>query len=798
MLFHDLRFALRSLLRRPGFALAVVLTLALGLGANTAIFSVVNGVLLQPLPYEEPDRLVSLWPGSTWQRGSLPLLAESNAVYESLAGASLPLRMSLTDRAEPLRLEGVAVTGGLFETLGARALHGRTLAPGDDRPGVDRLAVLSHGLFARHFGGDSSIVGRTIRLDGVEREVVGVMPAGFAFPSPQTELWIPTTMNPGAASEYFGAGSSFEVVARLRDGASLEQADQALRAVMPQVRADYPWPMPEDFGAEATVVKLHERITGDVRPALWILLVSVGFVLLIGCVNVANLVLVRARGRGSELALRAALGAGRRRLATQVLTESLLLAVAGGLAGLALGGFAVARLRAWLPADVPRVESIVLDSRVLLFTFAVALFTGLLFGLAPALRASRPDLQTSLRASRGGGPGRRRVSDLLVAVQIAVTVVLAVGAGLLLRSFQQQTRVDPGFEAASVLTARLAPPTFRYADDAAQRVVYGELLERAGALPSVEAAAVASQWPFTGDDIYGSVFLIEGEPSPGGGEWPSAELHVVVSPGFQDALRLPLLAGQWFDGTESADGLQVAVVSRSLADSYWPNQNAIGQRIQFPGAERWLTIIGIVGDVKVDSLTAEPRGALYQPLSQAGSGPMLLVARTAGDPSALAGSLRGVVASVDGDTPVSAIQPLAALVDESLQRTRFIMLLLGAFAVLALALAAVGIYGVTAYAIGQQQRELATRLALGADPRGLLRWVVRRGVALGLVGVALGLPLALASTQVLSALLFRVSVADPLTFVLAAVLLAAVAATASYLPARRVLGTNPMLVLRAE
>ncbi len=797
LLMKDLRFALRSLRRRPGFTATVVLTLALGIGANSAIFSVVNGILLNALPFSQPERLVSLWPDGVWQRGGFATLVDGDEVYEKLAGYSLPKRFSLTGRDEPLRLDGVEVTADFFSTLGARPLHGRLLQAGDDRPGADRLVVLGHDLFQQQFNAEPSVVGQTIRLDGVERVVIGVMPADFHFPAPETELWIPATMDLSATGQYWGSGGSLEVIGRLRDGVTLQQANSMLSGAMPKVRAAYPWPMPEDYGNAATVVPLRERITGNVRSALWILMVSVGFVLLIGCVNVANLMLVRAGSRSTELALRAAVGAGRGRLMAQMLTESTLLALAGGALGLLLGTLGVSKLRAWLPADVPRADAIHLDGQVLMFTLAMALMTGAIFGLLPALRASRPDLIGSLKESRSGSDSRR-LSHVLVAGQVAITVVLAVGAGLLLRSFQKQQEVDPGFKTDSVLTARVAPPEFRYDNETARRHLYGEIVSRLEALPGVETAAVSSQMPFAGE-IFGSVFLIEGRPEPRGDAWPFADLHAVVSSGFLGALELPLVAGQWFDGSEQADSQSVVVISRTLAERHWPGESAVGKRISFPGrTPRWMTILGVVDDVKLGSLTEGPKGALYQPLGQGATGPMVVVTRAKGDPSALAGTLRGTISTIDGDTPISEVHPLAELVAGSLKRSRFIMFLLGSFALLALALAAVGIYGVTAYSVSQQQREMATRLALGADPQILLRWVVRRGLLLGAVGVAIGLPLAFATTRLLGTQLYRVSVSDPATFAVAALLLAAVAAVASYIPARRVLRTNPMLVLRAE
>ncbi|MEM1180001.1 MAG: ABC transporter permease [Acidobacteriota bacterium] len=799
MLFRDVRFALRSIFRRPGFAATVILTLALGIGANTAIFSVVNGILLNALPFESSEELVSLWPEALWQRGGFQILEERSSLYQSVAGYSLESRYSWTGRGEPRSLVGVAVTSGFFKTLGASPQMGRPFQDGDERPGAGNLVILSHSFFTGPMNSDREILGKTLQLDGVERTVVGVMPASFQFPSPEVELWIPVTMDAGDIGAYWGGLSSVFAFGRLNPGATVEQASASMGPLMNEVREAFPWPMPDDYGASATAVALREQITGDVRVALLVLLSAVVFVLLIGCVNVANLMLVRARSRENELALRAAIGAGRGRLISEMITESLVLASFGGAIGLLIGSMGVRALRRLLPDDVPRVEAIVMDSRVLLFTLGVTLITGLLFGLAPALKASRPNLATTLRENRSGSAQGKRMGDALVLVQVAATVVLAIGAGLLLRSFQKQINLEPGFEPESVLTARVAPPTFRYQTAEAQRQLYNGILDQLEGLPNVESVAVTNQSPFIGT-LGGSVFLIDGRPHPTGNDWPLADFQAVVSPGFRDVLKMPLAEGRWFERSDNSTGQPVAVISRGLAERYWPGQEVIGERIGFPGRTvEWRTIIGLVEDIKTSSLTASPSAALYVPLDQSPAGPMIMMARAAqdGEPTTLSAGVRQTVRTADGDTPVSELVPLATRVADSLARERFTMLLLGAFALLAIVLAAVGIYGVTAYAVAQRQRELATRLALGADPNALMMWVLKRSVRLGAIGVAFGLPLAFVATRLLGSLVYGVSVTDPVTFVAAALVLALVAALASYLPARRALRTDPMLVLRA-
>ncbi|MEO1366708.1 MAG: ABC transporter permease, partial [Acidobacteriota bacterium] len=737
LFFRDVRFALRSILRRPGFAATVILTLALGIGANTAIFSVVNGVLLNALPFDSPEELVSLWPEGFWQRGSYQVLEERSSLYQGVAGHTLESRYSWTGRGEPRSIIGVAVTSSFFETLGANPQMGRPFQDGDERPGADNLVIVSHSFFTGPMNGDQEVLGKTLQLDGVERTVVGVMPASFQFPSPEVELWIPATMDPGNIGAHWGGMGALIVFGRLDPGATVEQANASMATLMQEVRTSFPWPMPDDYGAGATAVALREQITGDVRVALLVLLSAVVFVLLIGCVNVANLMLVRARARENELALRAAIGAGRGRLISEMITESLVLASFGGAIGLLLGFFGVRALRTFLPADVPRVEAIAMDARVLLFTLGVTALTGLLFGLVPALKASKPNLSTPLRENRSGSAQGKRMGDALVLAQVAATVVLAIGAGLLLRSFQKQINLEPGFEPDSVLTARVAPPGFRYQTAEAQQQLYRGILDQLEGLPNVESVAVANQSPFIGT-LGGSVFLIEGRPYPTGNDWPIADFRATVSPGFRDVLKVPLAEGRWFERSDNATGQPVAVISRGLAERYWPGQEVVGERIGFPGRTvEWRTIVGVVEDIKTSSLTASPSAALYLPLDQNPAGPMFVMARAAqgGEPTTLVAGVRETVRAADADTPVSELVPLATRVADSLARERFTMLLLGAFALLAIVLAAVGIYGV--------------------------------------------------------------SVTDPITFVLAALVLALVAALASYLPARRALRTDPMLVLRA-
>ena len=677
---QDLRFALRMLFRSPGFSLVAVLTLALGIGANSAIFSVVNGVLLRPLPYSDPDGLVSVWPDGGFPPGGFLAFRDEARSFSAVAGYAGSTELTLVDDGEPARLEGVATTADLFGVLGVEAALGRTFLPEEERPEGERVVLLGHALWQQRFGGDPGVVGRQLRLDGEARTVVGVMPADFRFPSPSTQLWLPVAFDPSDRIGMWAMGW-LSPVGRLRPGAGLKAAQAEVDAFLPRLREMFPWDMPEEWGRGAAVVPLRDRVVGDVRPMLLILLGAVGFVLLIACANVANLLLARAAARQREIAIRGALGAGRGRLVRQLLTESAVLAAAGGALGLALGVAGVELLSATLPADTPRLAEIGIDGAVLAFTAVLALLTALLFGSLPALRASGAGMEAALAEggrTAGGGRSRRRLAGGLVVVEVALSVVLVIGAGLLVKSFLNVLRVDPGFRTENVVSAMVAPPEFRFPDDEARRDFFDGLQRRLEVLPGVVAAAATSQLPFS-DGIYSSVFLIEGRPDPAtrGGDWPLADAAPVVGPDFLRALGIPLLRGRGFTEGDREDSPGVVLVSEALARRYWPGEDPVGQRISFPDAPReWSTVVGVVGDVKWEALTEEGKSALYVPLAQARTGPMRMVVRTTGDPRALVASLRGVVASLDAQTPVSDVRTVEQLISSSLQRPRFAMLLL--------------------------------------------------------------------------------------------------------------------------
>jgi len=790
---QDLRFALRQLRRSPGFTVVAVLTLALGIGANTAVFSVVDAVLLRPLSYAEPDRLVT--PGYLMS-GEYLLVRERARTMEEVALHS-SVGFNLSGVGDPERVPGARVSANLFSVLGVSPIVGRAFLPGEDRRGGSPVVVLGHGLWRERFDGDPAVVGREVVVDGEPRTIAGVMPPGVRFPADDVRLWIPFAFDPSDAAALWG-GAGGGVVARLAPGATPAASQAELRALAPEMReANTLWDPPPDHRATLEVVPLQDTIVGDVRARLWVLLGAVGFVLLIACANVANLLLARAAGREKEVAVRSALGAGRRRIACQLLTESAVLGALGGALGLLSAAWGVRLLVGGLPADVPRVAEIGIDPRVLGFTLAASAVAALLFGSIPALRSSRSDLRSALRAGeRGSGAAPGRLAGTLVTVEFALAVVLVIGAGLLIRSFGELTRVDPGFGTESLITARVTPPETEYADAASQRAFYADLLARVEAIPGVREVDAVNRLPLVGG-FAGFAFEVEDDPYVPGTPAPVVGDRRITSD-YPRTMGIPLLRGRALTAGDREGAPRVALINETMAREFWPGEDPIGKRFKEVWLDAWTTVVGVVGDVRSYGLASEVEPEVYRPFSQLPAREMSLAVRAAGDPATLAGGLRAAVGAVDPNVPVSEIRAIEHIVSGSVAGSRFTMVLVGGFALLALALAAVGIYGVISCTVGRRTREIGLRVALGARGADVLGAVLRRALLLAGLGAAIGVTAALGATRLLESLLFGVTATDPVTFVGVPLFLVVVALLASYVPARRATRVDPMTALRQE
>lgn len=802
-LWQDLRYGVRALRKQPGFSLVVVLTLAVGIGTNSTIFSFANGVLLRPLPYANPESLVALDETSpkrnvTSMGVSFPNFLDwraQNQVFEDIA-AYTEGTYTLVGGGEPEQIRGAGVSSGLFEILGVTPALGRTISPEEDRPGSETVVILSHGLWQRRFGSVPGIVGRTISVNDRQHTVVGVMPPGFKFPE-VADLWVPLALD---TQRWTRNDHGLRAIARLKPGVSLGQAAAEMEAIALRVEEQNPV---TNEGLRVSVTNLRAGLVGDYRQSILILLGVVGFVLLIACVNVANLLLARASSRRREVSIRVALGAGRWRIFRQLITESLVLSAAGGALGLVLALWGLQLLLTAVPVELPFWMKFDLDGRVLAFTAAVSLLTGVVFGAAPALQASKVDLNVTLkeggRSDGHAGAGMRRLRGLLVVGEVALSLVLLIGAGLMMRSFLRLQQVDVGVDPEHVLTMAVPLPSAKYRELERRSSFFQQLVERVGALPGVREVGAVSNLPLSGS-LWGRSLTVEGRPVLSVGEAPMIN-HCVVTPGYFRAMGIPIQTGRDFAGADAKDAPKVTVVDERLARAYWPGESPLGKRVRFgppESNEPWHTVVGVVGEVRHERADAATRMSVYVPYQQIPVRQMTLAVRTGGDPSALAAAVRNQVRGLDPDQPVTAVRTMGEVVSSAIWQPRLHAILFGVFAAVALALASVGIYGVMSYAVTQRTHEIGVRIALGARPRDIVRMVVGHGLALTLVGIALGAAFALALTRVMTSLLFEVSAADPATFAANVALLTAVSLVACYIPARRATRVDPLVALRYE
>jgi predicted permease len=802
-LWQDTRYGARMLLKHPGFSLVAILTLALGIGANTAIFSIVNGVLLRPLPYPEPERLDTVFQ----QNSSMNRFGISVADFQGIereyakigsVAAFTHRAVTLTGGERPEQIKATFATAAFFKTLGVTPASGRAFLPGEDRPETDPVVVISHAFWQRQLAGNPGAIGQRLTLDGVGYTVIGIMPPGFIAPSSTIpDLWpILQPQTPKRRGPF-----TLRVIARRNNGVSAQQGQEELQRIAREVFAQWAHAFP-DANATYVSMPLKQALIGDIGTTLLVLFGAVGCVLLLASINVANLLLARASTRQQEIAIRAALGAGRFRLARQLFTESLLLAVLGGVAGLLLAVWGVDMLLAISPVTIPRMDQVKVDGFVLGFAALGTLFSCLVFGLMPALYSVNPDLGEPLKGGGRGNaevPGRRRLRNLLVIAEFALALPLLVGAGLMINSFMRLQQVNPGFDPDHLLTVQLPLPAQKYPKVEQAAIFHQEMLRRIQTLPGVRSASITTSLPLVGGDT--NDFILEVRPTPPGKSDDVAEF-LSVSPEYFRTLGVPLRKGRYLSEQDDENAPPVMVISESMARRYFPGEDPIGMRLKTGGCKEcdWTTIVGVVGDVKNEGLSAEDDSAMYCPFNQEPMGirMMTLVLRTEGDAASFVPTVRREVNSIDPDLALADVKTMDQLMSTSLGQSRYRGVLLGIFALVALTLAAVGIYGVIAYAVSQRTHEIGIRIALGARRQDIFRMVVGHGMILSLIGVGVGLAASLALTRYLSSLLYGVSSTDPLTFMSVVVLLVCVALLACSVPARRATKVDPMVALRAE
>lgn len=801
-IIQDLKFAIRMLLKSPGFTMVAVLTLALGIGANTAIFSIVNAVLLRPLPFKSPSQLVVL-------RETYKIVGNVSVSYPNFldwrqqahsfsAMAAIETRgFNLSGVAQPENIGGYAVSPNFLALLGVHPIFGRDFVPSEETPGTAPVILLSYQLWQSHLGGDPAVIGRTITLDGRSFSIVGILPPTLRYLD-RTDVLVPIGVFASELTER-GDRGDMDVVGRLAPGVPLSQAAVEMKTITARIAEQYPQ---SNHGFGAYLASFREEFSGDTRLAVLVLFGAVVFVLLIACVNVANLFLVRGAARAREIALRLAFGASRGRVIRQMLTESLLLAACGGVLGIILGAWGISALGYLLPADSLQTMGVRMDLSVFLFAGAIIVLVAFAFGLIPALQATRPDMHETLKEGGRGATstrGQHRLRGALAIAETALALVLLVGAGLMLKSLYHLIQVSPGFEPARVLTMAMDLRSGQYSKDPAVLNFWQQLLDRVRQIPGVESAAVGTAVPLTGDHRRSDI-TIEGLPLPGPGEFPHPDRHA-ISAAYITAMGIPLLRGRDFSDSDNKTAPEVALINSTMARRFWANGDPIGKRFLWghpDKEEKWVTIVGVVADTKLYGLDNPARLEVYSPYRQRPSTNMNLVVRSAVDPTSVTASIRAAVAAIDKDQPIFAVHTMQELVNDSISTRRLTLVLLGIFSALALILAAIGIYGVMAYSVALRTQEIGIRMALGAQRQDVLRLVLGQGARIAFFGVAIGLAAAAALARLLSSLLFSVSARDPLTFAAVAVLLAAVALLACYVPARRALRIDPIIALRYE
>ncbi|MBZ5538568.1 MAG: ABC transporter permease [Acidobacteriia bacterium] len=807
-ILRDLRYGLRTVVKNPAFSAIAVLTLALGIGANTAIFTVTNALLLRPLPYGDSSRLVYVYAAradAADQAGpfSYPrftLLRDANRSFSGLAAFSSEV-FNLTGRGDPEQIPSARVSWNFFNVLGVKPLLGRTFIPGEGQPGGKEVALISHSLW-RRFGSDPEVIGQTVTLDSRAYTIVGVLPGDYAFNliGPNVDIWVPREFELNLATpERIQAGTGYlDAVGRLRDGVTPDQAQSEMNVLTERYRKDNPTKADADPKLTIQLKGVEEALVENFRPALFILLGAVGLVLLIACANVASLLLSRALARKREIAVRTALGASRTTIVRQLLTETLVLAFLGGAAGILVASTGTALLSILGRGNLPATTDLRMDWRVLTFTAIISLLSGAFFGLMPALHMARTDVSTVLHDEGRGSIGSRsrsRVRSLLVVSQVALSLVLLVCSGLLIRSFTHLLTAYPGFDASNVLTVQMALPPARYGTAAQINAFYNETLRRMSALPGVEAATISSALPVTPSRF--SPVLVEGQPVVPLAERPILSIQT-ISPDYTKVMRTPLLGGRQFTAHDDAHAPPVALVNEALRRRFWPNENPVGKRLWLGRQTGSTEVVGVLGNEKNISLTADPNPEVFLPFLQLPWASLNLSVRTEVEPHSIVSAVRREVSMIDKDQPMTKVQTMEELLDSARSASRFTMFLLGVFAGTALVLAVVGIYGVVAYTVTQRTQEIGIRLALGATPRDILRLVLDQGLILAVSGIGIGLAVSWALTRTMKSLLFEITATDPITFIASACLFTAVALLASYRPARRAMRIDPAGALRAE